>query len=163
FSPELDDLEGRILFLDLDLVIVGGIDAFFEFPGDFCIIENWTQPGRGIGNSSVYRYEAGAHHEVFEHFCRHAGEIIATYANSQTYLSRAIGNPSFWPDSWCQSFKHHCLPGRLLRRLRPASLPTDARVIVFHGEPKPPDAARGIWPGRFKALRPAPWILEHWR
>ena len=50
-----------ILFLDLDLVIVASIDCLFAHPGAFCIIENWTQRGRGIGNSSVFRFEAGAH------------------------------------------------------------------------------------------------------
>jgi hypothetical protein len=50
-----------------------------------------------------------------------------------------------------------------LRRWQPARLPAGARIIVFHGQPKPPDAARGVWPERFKGLRPTPWIEEHWR
>ena len=47
---------GPVLFLDLDVVIVASIDCLFAHPGEFCIIENWTQRGRGIGNSSVYRF-----------------------------------------------------------------------------------------------------------
>jgi hypothetical protein len=163
FAPELGDLEGPVLFLDLDVVIIDNIDCLFAYPGEFCIIENWTQPGRGIGNSSVYRYWAGAHGDVFARFRADPREIVRAYPNSQTFLSRSLPELTFWPASWCRSFKHDCLPGRLLRRLRPATIPEGAKIIVFHGQPKPPDAARGLWPEPGRSLRPAPWIAEHWR
>lgn len=161
-GPELDDLEGQVLFLDLDLVIVAGIDSLFEHPGAFCIIENFTQLGRGVGNSSVFRYQAGAHRPVLERFCADAAQIIRHYPNSQTYLSKAVGELTFWPPEWCRSFKHDCLPTRPLRPFKRARIPADAKIIVFHGEPKPPDAARGLWPKSLTGLRPVPWIDEYW-
>jgi hypothetical protein len=163
FAPELQDLEGPVLFLDLDVVIVANIDCLFAYPGEFCIIENWTQPGRGIGNSSVYRYRPGVHREVYERFRADPTAALRDYPNSQTFLSRTVPELSFWPASWCRSFKHDCLPGRLLRRIKPAAIPPGAKIIVFHGHPKPPDAARGVWPEPGRRLRPAPWIAEHWR
>ena len=40
----LYDLKGDVLFLDLDLVITGNLDRFFDYkPGCYCVIENWTQ------------------------------------------------------------------------------------------------------------------------
>jgi hypothetical protein len=163
FAPELRDLDGPVLFLDLDLVIVDEIDCFFAHSGEFCIIENWTQPGRGIGNSSVYRYLAGAHEDVFARFQADAAGVVRTFPNSQTFLSRSVPALTYWPASWCRSFKHECLPGRLLRRLRAAAIPEGAKIIVFHGQPKPPDAARGVWPEPGKRLRPAAWVADHWR
>ncbi|MEM7026438.1 MAG: hypothetical protein AAF637_28255 [Pseudomonadota bacterium] len=162
FSPELDDLAGPVLFLDLDLVIVGKIDGFFALPGNFCIIENFTQPGRGVGNSSVYRYQAGEHRPALDRFCADAAGIIRRYPNSQTYMSEAVGDLTYWPPTWCRSFKHDCLPIRPLRPLRRAKIPADARIIVFHGDPKPPDAARGVWPKSLTGLRPVSWIDEYW-
>jgi hypothetical protein len=162
-SPELDDLDGPVLFLDLDLVIVASIDCLFAHPGAFCIIENWTQRGRGIGNSSVFRFEAGAHRAVLQRFCADAAEIVRSWPNEQTYLSRSVGEVTLWPQSWCRSFKHDCLPARPLRPFREAGIPENARVIVFHGEPKPPEAARGVWPQSQTGLRPVSWIAEHWR
>ena len=39
--------KGDVLFLDLDLVITGDLDRFFDFkPGFYCVIENWTQIGK---------------------------------------------------------------------------------------------------------------------
>ena len=163
FSADLDDLEGQILFLDLDLIVVADIDCLFTHPGSFCIIENWTQPGRGVGNSSVFRFEAGAHRPVLERFCADAARIIRSFPNEQTYLTQSVGEVTFWPASWCRSFKHDCLPGWPLRAFRQASIPAGAKIIVFHGDPKPPDAARGVWPNRRTRLAPVPWVLEHWR
>lgn len=161
-SPALHDLKGDILFLDLDVVIVAAIDCFFDHPGAFCIIENWTQRGRGIGNSSVFRFRAGAHGEILEDFRRRAAEVVRRHDNEQTFLSRSIGELTFWPEAWCRSFKRDCLPGRLLRPFRTATLPEGARIIVFHGQPKPPHAAQGIGPERFRRLRPVPWVGQHW-
>ena len=37
----LKKLEGDVLFLDLDLVITGNLDRFFDYnPGRYCVIEN---------------------------------------------------------------------------------------------------------------------------
>lgn len=164
FSPELHDLDGPILFLDLDLVIVDRLEPFFEIDGRFRIIENWPQRGSGIGNSSVFRFNAGDHLSVFEEFCHNAARIVSTHPNSQTWLSRAIPDKTYWPDAWCRSFKRHCLARAPLRWVTPPRCPEGARIVVFHGDPKPPDAARGVWRGRRRRIiRPAPWIAEHWR
>ncbi|HEX6141671.1 MAG TPA: glycosyltransferase [Geminicoccaceae bacterium] len=163
FSPELHDLDGPILFLDLDLVLIDRLDPFFSHPGRFCIIENWTQPGRGIGNSSVFRFQAGDFQGVFERFEREAGEAVAAYPNSQTFLSHLIEDKTWWPETWCRSFKHHCMPHPLLRPIVPPRPPEGTRIVVFHGDPKPPEAADGVWPGKRRIIRPAPWIADHWR
>src|SRR3546814_8859204 len=88
FAPGLGGLEGSTLFLDLDLVIIDNIDCFFQHPGDFCIIENWTQLGRGIGNSSVYRYDPAKMSFLYERFCADPEAAIADHSNEQVFLSR---------------------------------------------------------------------------
>ena len=62
----LDKLKGDILFLDLDLVITGNLDRFFDFnPGKYCVIENWTQIGENIGNTSCFRFPVGKYDFIF--------------------------------------------------------------------------------------------------
>jgi hypothetical protein len=164
-SPGLG-LSGPTLFLDLDLVIMGNIDCFLTHaPGEFCIIENWTQMGRNIGNSSVYRFEAGKHVDVYENFCKNYQEIYRTITNEQMYLTWEVAKKHkvvFWPDAWCRSFKRHSLPARVLRYFMRPQPPRDCKILVFHGPPKPIEAAHGKWPQRGKFLRAAPWILDHW-
>jgi hypothetical protein len=170
FNARLADLSGPALFLDLDVVVVGGLDAFFDHePGAFCIIRNWTRPERRVGNSSVYRFEVGADSYVLDRF-RSAPhqDWIDRYRNSQTFLSDSVRDIRFWPAEWCVSFKKHCLPRWPRRLVETPRLPEGARIVVFHGLPNPEDAAEGRWPSVWwkrpvKRLRPAPWIAEHWR
>ena len=43
FSSTLYDLEGDVLCLDLDLIIVGKLDDLFDYPGDFLIIKDFQK------------------------------------------------------------------------------------------------------------------------
>ncbi|MCH9753717.1 MAG: hypothetical protein K0T99_02310 [Alphaproteobacteria bacterium] len=163
FSKELGDIKGKTLFLDLDIVIVDNIDCFFEYSDDFCIIENWTQKGRGIGNSSVYAFEFGKYEFVLNEFLENMDEILKKYDNEQIYLSKRIGNVKFWPEKWCKSFKIHCLPGGLKNLFVTPSIPEGTKIVVFHGNPKPSDAIAGKWPGTIrKFVRKTPWVADYW-
>ena len=67
----LYNLKGDVLFLDLDLVITGNLDRFFDYkPGSYCVIENWTQLGQNIGNTSCFRFPIGKYSSVFKKFLR---------------------------------------------------------------------------------------------
>lgn len=164
-SPELG-LEGPTLFLDLDLIITENMDCFFDYePGEFCIIENWTTKGTNVGNSSVYRYEAGKHTDVFDDFCVNHEQIYKDITNEQTYLTWKVAENhavKWWPDEWVHSFKRHSVPKGVMRFFKTPTLPKDSKMLVFHGPPKPPEAAEGKWPPKNKFLKPARWIWNHW-
>jgi hypothetical protein len=170
WSPHLEGVSGDVLFFDLDVVITGLIDDFFDYAPDatFCVIENWTQRGRRIGNTSVYRFRVGAHDYLCRRFEDRAENVFRTFPNEQTYVSRNISEMTFWPRSWCLSFKHNLLPMWPLNFLMSARLPKSAKVVCFTGKPDPHEARDGIWPCRryerpYKHVRPTPWIGQHWR
>jgi len=164
-APAIGDLAGDALFIDLDVVVAGDVGPFFDMPGRFLIIENWTQKGMGVGNSSVFRFRVGAHPEIYREFLERPEAIVAEFPNEQTFISRRAGEIGFWPADWVRSFKRHCLRPFPLNLLLPPRLPADARIVAFHGNPKPHHAAAGEWPGGnlVKSIRPAPWVAEHWR
>jgi len=164
FSPELADIEGKTLFLDLDTIILEELDPFFDQFDDLTIIENWTQKGRGIGNSSVFLFRPGKHVDIFEEFARNADEIVRRHDNEQTYLSRFIGKDlKFWPEQWCRSFKFHAIPSWPARLFSVPKPPENCRILVFHGHPDPDEAAAGKYRSWRKYFRPATWIEDHWR
>jgi hypothetical protein len=166
FRKPLFDLAGPTLFIDLDVVIVGGLDPFFEHPGKFCIIKDWKRPWRPTGNSSVYRFEAGAHPELLEKFLREAAQIRREVRNEQEYISRELfraGALSYWPKEWCASFKYDCMAGFPMNRFRAPHLPEGARIVVFHGHPNPPDAITGNSIKFLRHVLPTPWVAEHWK
>jgi hypothetical protein len=171
WQRNLAGLEGAVLFLDLDVVVTGSIDPFFDFKPDetYCVIENWTQMGEGIGNTSVFRLTVGAHPEVYETLVADPAAAFAKYRNSQTFASRTISRMTYWPAEWCVSFKHTLMPRWPLNFIKTTPLPGDARVVCFTGMPNPDHARDGVWPTRarwkaiYKHVRPTPWIAEHWR
>jgi len=173
YEADLGDVTGTALFLDLDLVIVGSLDRFFEFPGAYCVIRNWTRPKDIVGNTSVFRFEIGAHTDLLERFhSRSTQHWVDKDRIEQTFLSRILheqGQLTFWPDGWCASFKVHALPGGwkfprlLLNWVKRSQVPDEASIVVFHGHPNPDDALAGRWPGGwYKRLRPATWIDDYW-
>jgi hypothetical protein len=172
-SPQLTrkpyNLSGTILFFDIDMIITDNIDDFWTFKGgDFCIIENWTQKGRGIGNSSVYRYELENMHHIFHDFESRYEQVYNQFDNEQMYLTKMVNETmavQWWPDDWCKSFKIHCMPPRLLRGALRPKMPDNCKILVFHGPPKPTDAAIGRWVkhnGKRRIMRAAPWLHELW-
>jgi hypothetical protein len=170
WAAELPGLSGDVLFLDLDVVITGSIDQFFDYqPGStFCVIENWPQMGSGVGNTSCYRFRVGAHSYIHERLCRDPAAVVGAFPNSQTYISRTITEKTFWPASWCVSFKHTLLPPWPLNFFLPPRLPIDTKVVCFTGKPDPDEARDGRWPApwykrTYKHVRPTPWIAEHWK
>ncbi|THJ32264.1 glycosyltransferase [Lampropedia aestuarii] len=171
FSPDLGEqygLHGTALFLDLDVVVVGPLDDFFTQPGEFRIIHDYARPWkkrRITGNSSVYRFEIGAHVDVLEYFQQHVAQVQQQFRNEQAYLSDFLhrqGKLAYWPESWCPSFKYHGIPTWPSNFWNEPFIPSDARVVIFHGECNPPDALAGRRNRRFRYIRPASWIAKHW-
>lgn len=166
----LADLAGDVLFLDLDLIVSGPLDPFFDDePGRFTVIRNWTQLREGIGNTSVFRFPVGRYTRIYDDFVRDPMPVLRRWRTEQHYISDSIPELAFWPAAWCVSFKHSLLPRWPLNFVQTARLPEDAKIVVFTGKPKPDEALAGHWPVRsrreriYKHTRPTPWIAEHWR
>jgi len=165
FAADLHGLKGTALFLDLDVVIVDDMTPFFEWPGDFLIIHDWKRPWRITGNSSVYRFELGSHPEVLERFRAEHDSIRARLRNEQAWLSEVMHQQhrlDYWPREWCASWKYHCVPRWPLNHFRAPSVPSGARILIFHGVINPPDALEGRSTHAWRRSLPAPWIARYW-
>lgn len=170
YQQPLLDLSGDVLFVDLDVVITGSIDPFFDFePGRYCVAKNWSEPELRVGNTTVYRFPVGQMTYIFENFNRDPEQYLAKYRNSQKYISGEAHDMVFWPGDWCVSFKHSLLPGWPMRFFITPKLPAGVRLVAFTGKPDPDEARDGKWPVTaawkklYKHVRPTPWIAEHWR
>lgn len=169
WKAPLADLEGDVLFLDLDLVITGNLDEMFDYePGRYCVIENWTQMGQGNGNTSAFRFPVGKYTHIYDDVNADPQSVLSKYRIEQLYISKEIDDQVFWPTLWCVSFKHTLLPRWPLNFFKVPELPTETKVVAFTGKPDQDEAARGEWPVKawykriYKHVRPTPWISEHW-
>ena len=154
FKPTIGDLTGRLLFMDLDVVITDNIDCFFV-DKDFSIIKEWLVKGF---NSSVFLLEIGKYTHVWDNYKKRLetdqrpGRVkgqIRGYNGDQDWITEQIPNPPYtWPMEWVPSYKYCCQKG----------LPEGSKIIIFHGNPNPPDAILG-----WKRWGPSPWIKKYWR
>lgn len=140
FKPEPWGLEHPILFLDLDVVILGSLDDFAREDTDFAIIKDFRYD---CYNSSVFWLRPGSRPEVWTNFTM---DVMERYPGDQNWITECVPDATLWPPEWMVSYKRS-----IRRRLwlnRPP--PPDARVVVFHGYPKPHQVR-----DRF--------VREHWR
>ncbi len=166
FTDKLADIEGRALFLDLDVVILKNIDDFFKVEGEFVIIKDWDFKKDIIGNSSVFRFEVNKHKDIIENFYKEGKDIRKRYRNEQAFLSYQMykkGILSYWDKSWCVSFKRNCLRRFPLNYFQVPKEPKDAKILVFHGRPNPEQAYEGFMgKGGLRYVKPTKWLDKYW-
>ncbi|MBP1805743.1 glycosyl transferase [Rubellimicrobium aerolatum] len=190
--PDLGGPVGPVLFIDLDVVVTGSLDGFFEVgsPDDVILARNPNTPLEKLGQTSIFRFPVGKLAPLRERFLADPQGVADEYRFEQRFVTRnAPGGVSFWPKGWVAVFKWHCIPPFPLNYVQAPRLPEEARVVIFPGPLNPPDAiagryrdsvpatapldhlAKGLRGERREGLvkhlrhyvRPAPWVAEHWR
>ena len=172
FSSELYGLKGMALFLDIDIVIVDNIDAFFTYRAEHddsvVIIRDWKKPWRMIGNSSDYRFKIGmnTYPDLLTNFERNFDTIRQEVRHEQAYLSnylRKHHHLEYWDKTWCVSFKYQCIAPIPFNMILAPKLPSGAKIVIFHGEINPPDAINGGGGKWYRYVKPSPWLKNHWQ
>jgi len=134
-----DIIPGRILFVDLDTIIIGNIDEFAKYTGDLAVIRPFYRD-TGLA-SGLINIGPGSHSHVWEKFCVNplaavrycrANAIPEWNFGDQRWLELNVSSYDYWQDllpNQLVSYKIHCENGP----------PPDARIICFHGKPDPHD------------------------
>ncbi|WP_125931842.1 hypothetical protein [Thiosocius teredinicola] len=171
FKRELHGLSGNLIYLDLDLVIVGDIGFLAEQPGEFIIVRNWSR--RPMWNSSVMRFPVGAYAHIWDEFSRNRTQILDAMNGDQEWIFECVPNAATWPAERILSYKkslaskafpalHKLGLGRLGLRA-PAwmdtPLPDQAAIVLFHGKPDPEDVAGAP----FGPWKRASFVARCWR
>jgi hypothetical protein len=115
---------GRVLYLDLDTTVIGSLYDLVNYPYPFCAIRDY-QYSLQI-NSSVMAFDAGVADSVYEDF---TPDVMDRLHGDQNWIHEKVSDATAFPKRWCPSYKAHVLPT--------GKVPKDARVIVYHGQPKP--------------------------
>lgn len=189
WGPRLGDLSGPVLFLDLDLVVTGSLDPFFEVgeASDTILARNPARPLERLGQTSVYRFEVGRLRPLYDAFRADPQGVADEYRFEQRFVTRnAPGGIGFFPRPWIAHFRRHCRRPFPLNYALPPRLPPAARIVIFPGGLHPRHAIDGVYgPGGIRGgarahlaalpaaerkwthlrhfIRPAPWVAEHWR
>lgn len=173
FKPNLANLDGDTIFLDLDVVITGDISPLFEYePTKFVVIQDWLEKRRAkfmpwrkgkVGNTSVFRFNPKQHSIVFTHFNDNQDWALQNFRIEQQYVSWVLRKQmAFWPSDWVCSFKRNCRPLFPLNHFLSPYHPQNMKILVFHGYPLPPQAIAGFKNGVLKSTKPAIWLKKYW-
>lgn len=190
WEKELFGITGPVLFIDLDVAIVGSLDGFFEYgdPDDVILAWNMAKPLHKLGQTSIYRFPVGKLAPILDIYAADPQGIADKYRFEQHFVTKnAPGGIKFWPRAWVRHFRIQCIPkfpfNYFVEPKRPGG---DARVVIFAGSMNPTDAILGRWykdedvvtpwqhikrtwkaGGKLKNyrhyLRPTRWIEEVWR
>jgi hypothetical protein len=130
FAPGL--FEGPVVYFDQDTLIIGNITELASYRGPFAQLSDFYQPK--IAASGVMAWTPGPHTEAIYHaFCR---EKRVPSGRSDYWYAKHAPKPERLQDLFpgqLVSFKAHARHGA----------PEGARVVCFHGKPRPNDAAAG--------------------
>lgn len=130
FSPELFPEGDRVVYFDLDTVIVGDLDDIFAYDGEFAILRDFFRPD-GL-QSSVMAWPAGIYPGIWKLWDKwgRPEKDGGDQAWIEEFFTAFHIAPDIWqdryPGKFC-SYKFHCKP-----------FPNEGTsVVVFHGEPRP--------------------------
>lgn len=132
----------KILYIDLDTIILNSLDDIIAYEGDFAILRDFYRPD---GYQSAFMvWKAGFGAEIWKEFVRK--EIRYCEMNfpggDQQFIEKMVSDAdilqNLYPNSFV-SYKAHCRP----------MFPRGARVVIFHGNPRPHEATddwvKKIW------------------
>lgn len=152
FDPDWQEkhgLTGRIVSLDLDLVVTGPLDDLFDRPENFVILQGANYSNPCPYNGSVFMLRAGARPDVWKDFSlKRASEIPHfEFPDDQGWFAHKIPNAAGWkagPESGIYAFQKPGWP-------KGDDLPKDAKIVAFPG-----------WrdPSKFTHLD---WVRNNWK
>ncbi len=144
-------LWGRVLAFDLDVVITGSLDDIASYQGDFATCEAAYHSGRAGG--SLLGFDLGSNKKMgslgsllYEPLLTNSrGVENKTGGSERKWFNLQLKNKmEYWQKLFpnqVASYKVDCKNG----------LPEDARVVRFHGKPRPHEVNQRIW------------MKEYWR
>jgi len=150
FDPTLP-LEGRILYMDLDVIICGNIDKIATYKrNDFLGLRDFNRaffPTWKRLNSSVLSWNAGTQTHIWTEFNKSPMAAMQLHGDQDWIWKTSQNILTFFPDEWIQSYKWEIRDKTELvvyngkRKFKEARddivIPKDCSIVVFHGEPNP--------------------------
>ena len=168
FSKDIP-LRGKILYMDLDVVIARNIDHLFLYEIDsWCVIRDFTRkmrPSWQKYNSSVIRFNSGQLTHFWEDFEIDQENIQRRFHGDQDWLydvaQRTHTKAKLFPDNWILSWKWEIRRdktfkagsrsgSRQLRTIEQVVPPNECCITVFHGDPNPENCFD-------------PWVVNNWK
>lgn len=138
----------RLVCLDLDMIVTGPLDALFDRPEPFVILQGANASNPCPYNGSVWMLRGGHRPDLWTDFSLDAARKVPfdSFPDDQAWFAAKMPGAAGWqagPQSGVYAF---CKPGWP----KGTDLPPDARLVAFPGHRDP---------AQFTSL---PWVRKHW-
>ena len=114
FHPEIAETLDIVVFLDIDTVLTGNIDPFFEDPGQSLRMlscgPRWRQfdPSfEPMGATGMFTYRPSFHTNIFYAFRKDPELAYRNNVVEQGFVAAHAREKDYYPLEWIQSFKYH--------------------------------------------------------
>lgn len=137
------NLLGINLYLDLDVVITGDLASFWHMvkTDDLYICQDFNRyliPNYQGYNSSVMAWKNNNLDRYYRMFARDPKTFMRKFRGDQDFLQAYAADRIFWPKYWAMSWKWECYNKDESNKSQ-TLLNSDTKILVFHGQPKPPN------------------------
>jgi len=125
----------RVVFIDLDTIIVGDINQICDYSGPFCVLNDFNRLGPYVG-SGLMAFNGEGLKPLFNTFKDRPEFQMDRHRGDQNFIFENHKDPDFFQSLYpgqVISFKPERGRGVL------KTLPEDVRIVCFHGKPKPRD------------------------
>jgi hypothetical protein len=145
YRPD-NGLAGRVLALDLDVVITGSLDDIASYDGRFANVADWYEPGKSGGCIVGFEAQTLADELYWPVANDHFGVSRRTRGSERKWYRERMPGAEFWQDLH---------PGQAVTfkptpTTRLETVPDDARIVCFHGSPRPHESDAQL-------------LTDHWR
>lgn len=135
----------RVVFMDLDTLIIGDIEPLLNYQGEFATLKDFYFPNQ-VGPAIITWKAGGVATSIWEEWDAQGrprmagGDLVWINNLDQGHFARRIDKlQDLLPGYFC-SFKADCHPYP----------PKGVKVVCFHGQPKPDNCA-------------TPWVSQVWK
>ncbi len=172
FHPDIADIAELVVFLDIDTIVCGCLDEFFNDPQESLRLlscgPRWVNMDPSLppnAATGVMAYRPAFQSYLFKFFCKDISRFTGQFAAEQMFVGSAVEKASYFPVKWVESFKYHLRQGYLVDLVKPPSTPkATTKLVAFHGFPRPRDVADQsmAWtrPPRSGFHRPK-WVINY--
>ena len=155
------DIYGRMVYLDLDTLIVGNIDWLLNYTGGFMGIEdlghvNEHQPHlKDKLQSGVMAWDSESMDWVYKEFFFKRDAAAKEFRGDGEYLNQTITNRTLlqqvFPDE-LKSYKYEVYPDNI----------EDVSIICFHGRPSIIQSMSESITTPVRTYEPQEWVKDYW-
>ena len=144
----------RVMLMDLDMIVTGSLDDIASYDGELAVRAAFrTREGAWIpdGDMAIMNLTPQRRRQIWKFISRSISKIEAKTNGAERKFYKAFYQQVFPEIDYIQEL----FPGQLLSYKQDSirtkgRLPKDARIVSFHGKPKPHQAGDN-------------WILKYWK